>query len=223
MPKWKVVRIRQELVEEIKKEVEKSQYKSLSQFVSEAIRLRMQKLAKERIPEYLERDRYSRIPQLRARVLTPSQIRLEAQLFYTSKHIWAQAAPQGKVKIGVTDYFQRQAKEIVNIKTDEVGEKVSKDEPFGVTETWWFVYDLYPPLNGKIVSVNKAVIEDPFTLNADPYQWIVEVEPTHTEVDSWMNGLLSLEEYEKLVTKLEGRPMYKLTAKLRAQARKRIS
>ena len=208
MPKWKVVRIRQELVEEIKKEVEKSQYKSLSQFVSEAIRLRMQKLAKERIPEYLERDRYSRIS------------RLKTQLFYTSKHIWAQAAPQGKVKIGVTDYFQSQAKEIVNIKTDEVGEKVSKDEPFGVVETWWFVYDLYPPLNGKIVSVNKTVIEDPFTLNAEPYQWIVEIEPTHTEVNSWTNGLLGLGEYKKLVTKVEGEPMYKMTAKLRAQARK---
>jgi glycine cleavage system H protein len=131
--------------------------------------------------------------------------------------------PQRTVKIGVTDYFQSQAKEIVNIKTNKAGEKVSKDEPFGVVETWWFIYDLYPPLNGKIVSVNKPVIDDPFTLNADPCQWIVEVEPTRTEVNSWMNGLLSLGDYEELVTKLEGQPMYKLTAKLRAQARARRS
>ena len=209
MQKWKTVRIRQELVEEVNKEVKKSQYQSLSQFVSEAIRLRLQKLAKERIPEYLERDRYSRTPQLKA------------QLFYTPKHIWAQVTPQRTVKIGVTDYFQSQAKEIVNIKTNKAGEKVFKDEPFGVVETWWFIYDLFPPLNGEIVSVNKPVIDDPFTLNADPCQWIVEVEPTRTEVNSWMNGLLSLGDYGKLVTKLEGQPMYKITAKLRAQARKR--
>ncbi len=208
MAKLKAVRIRQELLEKAKKEVEKGKYQSLSEFVSEAIQLRMQTLAKERVSKYLERDRYNRISQLKA------------QLFYTPKHIWAQTTTQGNVKIGVTDYFQSQAKEIAYVKTDKVGEKVSKDEPFGVIETWWFVYDLYSPLNGRIVSVNKVVIDDPFKLNADPYQWIVEVEPAHTEVNSWMNGLLTLGEYKKLVTKLE-EPTYKLTAQLRAQARAR--
>ena len=193
MPKRKAVRVRQELLEEVKKEVEKSDYKSLSEFVSDAIRVRLQTLAKERIPEYLERDRKSRVPQL------------QAQLFYTPKHICAQATPQGNVKMGITDYFQDQLKEIVNIRTDEAGEKVSKDESFGVVETWWFTYDLYSPLNGKIVSINKKVIEDPFVLNVDPYQWILDVQPEYREVDSWMSGLLSLGEYRKLVTKLEGR------------------
>jgi glycine cleavage system H protein len=189
MTQWKTVRVRQELLEEVKKEVEKSQCPSLSEFVSDAIRKRMQTLAKERIPEYLERDRYSRVPQL------------EEQIFYTPKHIWAQATPRGTVKIGITDHFQGQLKEIVNIQTEKAAEKVAKDEPFGVVETWWFTYDLYPPLNGEIVSVNKKLMEDPFALNADPYQWIVEVEPAHVEVNSWMNGLLSLEEYKNLVNK----------------------
>ncbi|NIO36133.1 hypothetical protein GTO27_00340 [Candidatus Bathyarchaeota archaeon] len=193
MPKWKAVRVRQEILEGVKKEVEKSQYKSLSQFVSEAIRLRMQTLAKERIPEYLERDRKTRVLYRRH------------PLFYTPKHTYAQSTPQENVKIGITDYFQAQLKEIVNIQTDKVGEKVSREEPFGVVETWWFTYDLYSPLNGKIISTNKRVIDDPFILNTDPYQWVVEVQPTSTEADSWMNGLLDAEEYRKLVTKLEGR------------------
>ena len=194
MPKkWKAVRVRQELVEKVKKELKKSQYQNLSEFVSEAIRLRMQTLAKQRVSDYLERDRKSRIPQL------------QAQLFYTPKHIWAKATPQRNVKLGITDYFQGQLKQVVNIRTDKAGEKVSKDEPFGVVETWWFTYDLYSPLNGRIVSVNKKVIDDPFILNADPYQWIMEVQPKHTEVHSWTYGLLSLGEYKKLVTKLEGR------------------
>ncbi len=193
MAKLKAVRIRQELLEQAKKEVERGQYQTLSDFVSEAIRLQMQKLTKERISEYLERDRYSRVPQL------------QAQLFYTPKHIWAQTTPQGNVKIGITDYFQGQLKEIVNIRTEEAGVNVSKDEPFGVVETWWFTYDLYSPVNGKIVSINKAVVNDPFTMNVDPYQWIVEVEPTQAEVNSWMDGLLSSGEYRKVVTKPEGR------------------
>ncbi len=191
--KWKTVRIRQELADEMKKEVEKRQYQSLTEFASEAIRSRLQTLTKERVPEYLERDRVSRTLQL------------HAQLFYVPEHIWAQATPQGSVKIGITDYFQGQLREIVNIRTDDVGKEVSKDEPFGVVETWWFTYDLYSPLNGKIVSVNKTVIDDPFKLNVEPYQWIVEIQPENTEVNSWMNGLLSLGEYKKLVTRLDGR------------------
>ena len=188
--KWKTVRIRQELVEEMKKEVEKSQYQSLSEFASEAIRNRLQTLAKERVTEYLERDRRSRIPQL------------QAQLLYTSEHIWAQATPQGTVRIGITDYFQAQLREVVNIRTDEAGENVSKDEPFGVVESWWFTYDLYSPLTGKIVSVNRAIVEDPFKLNVDPHQWIVEIQPEDTAVSSWMNELLNSREYERLVTKI---------------------
>lgn len=187
---WKAVKVRQELVDKIKRELKDSQYQSLSEFVSEAIRHRMQTLAKERVSEYLERDRYSRIPQL------------QAQLFYTPKHIWTQETSQRTVKIGVTEYFHDQLKEIVNVRTDGVGEKVSKGEALGVVETWWFTYDLFSPVNGRIASVNKKVLENPFTLNADPYEWIVEIHPEYTEVHSWTEGLLSLGEYKMLVDQL---------------------
>jgi acetyl-CoA synthetase len=52
MAKWKSVRIRQELLDEVKKMVEKAQYPSLSQFVSKAIRLRMQTLTKQKVTEH---------------------------------------------------------------------------------------------------------------------------------------------------------------------------
>lgn len=207
MKKWKGVRVKQELVDQIKKEVEKKEYRSLTEFVSEAIKQRLQTLTKQRVSEYLERDKAVRTPQLQAR------------LFYTPKHIWGEMTYDGAIEVGITNYFQSNAKEIVNIKTDKVGEKVSKDRPFGVIETWWFVYDLYPPINGKIVSINRAVIDDPFILNADPYQWIVKVKPTQLESNSWAQGLLDLGEYKKLVTKLEGVPIHMQAAKLRAQTR----
>lgn len=189
MAKWKAVRVKQELVEEVKKEVEKSDYKGLSQFVSDAIQHRLQTLAKQRVSEYLERDR----------IIKPLQS--QAQLLYTPKHIWAQITPRGNVELGITDYFQTQLKEIVNIRTDTVGEKVSKDEPFGMAESWWFTFDLHSPLNGKIISINKKVIENPFMLNAKPSLWIVRIQPEDAEISSWMNCLLSLQKYQKLVTK----------------------
>lgn len=197
MKKWKNVRVRQELVEEIKKGVEVNKYTSLSEFVSKAMRLRLQKLTKERIPKYLERDAHSRTN------------RLETQSLYTQEHTWAQATPCGNVKIGITDFFQSQVKDIAGIQIDQPGQTISKDEPFGIVESWWFVYDLYAPLDGRIVSINEKVTGDPSALNVNPYQWIVEVEPT--DVNSWMKGLISPERYEELVAKLEGRPVRKLT------------
>lgn len=186
MAKWKAVRVKQELAEQAKKEVERSEYKNLSEFVSEAIQLRLQTLTKQRVTEYLERDKAVRTPQL------------QAQLFYTPRHVWAQMAPEGLVEIGITNHLQNQIKEIVNIRTDIIGEKVSKDEPFGVAESWWFTYDLHSPLNGKIVAVNEKVVKDPFILNADVSQWILKVQPESSEIDTWMNNLLSPQKYQKL-------------------------
>jgi glycine cleavage system H protein len=201
MPKWKAVRVRQELLEEAKKEVEKSQYPSLSEFVSEAIRLRLQTVAKERVSEYLERERMIS--------------KLQGQLFYTPKHIWVKLTPQGNIELGVSDYFQSQLEGIVHVETLKEGENVTKEEPFGMVETvaWWWIHDLYSPIDGKIVKVNKAVIDDPFILNGDPYQWIVEVQPSnrefggaYPEFDKELDELLSFQEYKKLINQLEARP-----------------
>ena len=56
MPKWKAVRVKQELVEEVKKELGRTGHKALSDFVSDAIQHRLQTLAKRRLSESLERE-----------------------------------------------------------------------------------------------------------------------------------------------------------------------
>lgn len=189
MAKWKAVRVKQELVEQVKKEVERSEYKGLSEFVSDAIKQRLQTLAKQRVSEYLERDKITRTPQL------------QGQFFYTPQHIWTQMTSEGTIEVGITDYFQNQLKEIVNIRTEIIGEVVYKDKSFGVAESWWFTYDLYSPINGEIVAVNEKVIENPFILNVDPSIWVVKIQPNPTEANSWMSTLLDFQEYQKLVAK----------------------
>jgi len=180
--KWKAVRVRQEVLEEAKKEVEKSQYPSLSEFVSEAIRLRLRGLAKKHMAH---------------------------QLLYTPRHIWVRLTPEGSVKLGVSDYFESHLRGIVYVGDFEEGDNVSSGEPFGTIETvaWWplVIHDLISPIDGKIVKVNKAVIDDPYILNGDPHQWMVEVQPNDPGFTKELNKLLSFEEYKKLTTKLEGK------------------
>ncbi|HJW98001.1 MAG TPA: hypothetical protein VJ529_02650 [Candidatus Bathyarchaeia archaeon] len=196
MPKAQNVKIKQELLEEVESEIKKEEkYGTLSEFVSDSIRLRLESMAKERVSEYLERDTASAVAQLRG------------QLLYTPTHVWAQLTSKGTIKLGVTHYFPSQLRGIVYVETEEIGTQASTEKPVGVVETaagWPFViHDLYSPVKGKIVDVNKGVIDDPYTLNGNAYQWIVEIEPQNPEE---LQRLLNHDEYGKLLLKLEERP-----------------
>ena len=193
MSKWKTVSIRQELINEIARVLKTGRYRSVSEFVSEAIRLRLEELLRaERIP----------VEKRTEPLATP------VQLLYTPKHTWAQMIPDGNIRVGVSDYAQRQLKGIAHIHTEPVGKEINKMEPLGVAETWMFMLDLYAPVSGKIVKVNEHLKNDSHVINEDPYTegWIVEIKPKNSLVlEQELKNLLSAREYNELVSKLEGR------------------
>ncbi|MEM3579030.1 MAG: glycine cleavage system protein GcvH [Candidatus Bathyarchaeia archaeon] len=193
MSEWKTVSIRQELIKEIERLLRTGRYRSISEFVSEAIRLRLEELMRaEGIPA-TKREELLAIPE---------------QLLYTPKHTWAQITPEGNIRVGVSDYAQRHLKGIANIMTETVGKEISKMEPFGVAETWMFMFDLYAPVSGKIVKVNEKLKDKPYLVNEDPYGegWIIEIKPKNSlTLEEELKSLLSSREYNKWVSKLEGR------------------
>jgi glycine cleavage system H protein len=193
MSEWKTVSIRQELIKEIERAIETGRYRSISEFVSEAIRLRLEEMMRaEGIPAEKRKEILS----------TPEQ------LLYTAKHTWAQITPEGNIRVGVSDYAQRHLKGIAHIQTEPVGKEISKMEAFGVAETWMFMFDLYAPVSGKIVKVNDNLRSEPYIINEDPYKegWIVEIKPKNSlTLEQELNGLLGAREYNKLVGKMEGR------------------
>ncbi|MEM2263225.1 MAG: glycine cleavage system protein GcvH [Candidatus Bathyarchaeia archaeon] len=193
MSEWKTVSIRQELIREIERIIRTGRYRSISEFVSEAIRLRLEELMRaEGIPA-TKREELLAIPE---------------QLLYTPKHTWAQITPEGNIRVGVSDYAQRHLKGIANVMTEPVGKEVAKMEPFGVIETWMFMFDLYSPVSGKIVKVNEKLKDKPYLVNEDPYGegWIVEIKPKNSlTLEEELKSLLSSREYNKWVSKLEGR------------------
>ena len=193
MSEWKTVSIRQELVKEIEKALNTGRYRSISEFVSEAIRLRL---------EELMRAQGISVERRKELVTTPEQS------LYTPKHTWAQITPEGNIRVGLSDYAQRHLKGLAHISTETVGKEVKKMEPLGVAETWMFMFDLYAPVSGKIVKVNDALKNEPYLINEDPYNegWIVEIKPNNSlTLEQELKTLLGAREYNKLVTKLEGR------------------
>ena len=193
MSEWKTVSIRQELVKEIEKALRTGRYRSISEFVSEAIRLRLEELMRA---EGISVERRKEL------ITTPEQS------LYTPKHTWAQITPEGNIRVGLSDYAQRHLKGLAHISTEAVGKEVMKMEPLGVAETWMFMFDLYAPVSGKIVKVNEALKNEPYLINQDPYNegWIVEIKPNNSlTLEQELKTLLGAREYNKLVTKLEGR------------------
>ncbi len=70
------------------------------------------------------------------------------------------------------------------------------------------MFDLYPPVSGKIIKINKALQDKPFTINEDPYEvgWIAEIKPNNLiKLEEELRDLMRLHQYKACVSKL-GRP-----------------
>ena len=112
-------------------------------------------------------------------------------LYYHKEYLWAKVEEDGKVKIGLIDYAQKQINDVIYVELPSVGDSVTKDEPFGILESVKAVSDLISPVSGTIESVNEELDSKPELLNEDPYGegWILVVEPSNLEED--LKALLS--------------------------------
>jgi glycine cleavage system H protein len=118
-------------------------------------------------------------------------------LRYHPEHDWARV--EGDLAtLGITWYAQDQLGEIVHYEPPEEGSPLAKDESYGEVESVKAVSDIVSPVSGEVVEVNTKVVEEPETVNADPYGegWLVRVRLTDAaEVDE----LLDAAGYRKLL------------------------
>ncbi|MGE5531076.1 MAG: glycine cleavage system protein GcvH [Bacteroidota bacterium] len=108
-------------------------------------------------------------------------------------HTWVRQDGQELV-IGVTDYAQEQLGDVVFIELPEVGATIEADDPFGSIESPKAVEDLIAPISGEITRRNDEVVDNPETVNDDPYGegWLIAVKLTD---DTDLDALLSRDEY----------------------------
>jgi glycine cleavage system H protein len=122
-------------------------------------------------------------------------------LFYSKDWMWVKVE-NGKVRVGITDYAQKQLNEVVFAELPSAGDEAIKGEPFGTVESVKSVSDLVAPVSGKIVEVNGKVGSSPEMLNEDPYNegWILVMSPTNLADDlkTLMNYEQSVEWHKQL-------------------------
>ncbi|HXQ24047.1 MAG TPA: glycine cleavage system protein GcvH [Candidatus Acidoferrales bacterium] len=116
---------------------------------------------------------------------------------YSKEHEWV-LVEGGVATVGITDYAQDQLGDIVFVELPAVGDKVSKEDAFGVVESVKAVSDIYAPVSGKVLEVNDDLPENPEMLNEDPYGdgWIIKIEMSDPEE---LDDLMTATEYEQYV------------------------
>jgi len=122
---------------------------------------------------------------------------LRDDLKYTKEHEWIKIKGDVAV-IGITDHAQSELTDIVFVELPEIGKEVTKGEELCVVESVKSVSEIYAPISGKVVNVNKKLDDTPETVNESPYDdgWLVELEiKDKTEIDN----LLDVESYKKTI------------------------
>jgi glycine cleavage system H protein len=121
-------------------------------------------------------------------------------LRYTRSHEWVRI--EGDVgTIGITDHAQKELGEIVYLELPEVGHGYNADEEFGTVESVKAVSELFIPISGEVVAVNKGAIAEPGIVNDDPFGdgWLIKVKLTTDEASQ----LLTAEQYAAYVKEEE--------------------
>src|SRR5438445_5159402 len=121
--------------------------------------------------------------------------KIPADLKYAKSHEWVRVA--GDVAtIGITDHAQHELTDVVFVEVPAVGRKIKAGEACAVVESVKTASDIYSPVSGEVVEINKAVVEDPALVNVEPYggAWFFKIQLSNP---GEVNALLSAEKYKE--------------------------
>jgi glycine cleavage system H protein len=119
------------------------------------------------------------------------------ELKYHSEHDWARIEGD-EATLGITWYAQDALGELVHFEPPEQGAATAKDSTYGEVESVKAVSDVIAPLSGEVLEVNQKAVDEPETVNEDPYGdgWLIRIRLSDpSEVDS----LLDSEAYRKVL------------------------
>jgi len=119
------------------------------------------------------------------------------ELKYTRDHEWIRVEGN-RATVGITDHAQGKLGDVVFVELPEAGVEFSAGDAIANLESVKAVSEVFSPVSGKVVEVNRALEDSPDLINKAAFTdgWIVVLELSDPgELDQ----LLTAEEYEKLV------------------------
>ena len=116
---------------------------------------------------------------------------------YSKEHTWLKVEGETGT-IGITEFAQSELGEIVYVDLTSIGAHFNKDEVFGSVEAVKTTSDLFMPVSGDILEVNKTLLNKADLVNSASYTegWMIKVKLTDA---AEAGTLLDAEAYKTLV------------------------
>ena len=122
---------------------------------------------------------------------------IPSDLKYTKSHEWVRVS--GNIAtVGITDHAQRELTDIVFVELPVAGRKVKAGDACAVVESVKTASDIYSPVSGEIMELNKPVTDKPDLVNTEPYAggWFFKIKLSNP---AELNALLTPENYMKQI------------------------
>lgn len=99
------------------------------------------------------------------------------ELKYSENHEWVRVDGK-RAFVGITDFAQEEFGTIVFVELPEAGETLKAGDPIGSMESVKTITEIYAPVSGKVVEVNRKLQDNPGIINMQPYEggWLIVVE-----------------------------------------------
>lgn len=114
---------------------------------------------------------------------------------YLDSHEWHKLDDDGNVVLGISQFAVDELTDITFLEIEATEGSLSKGDAFGEIESVKATSELYSGIDGEVIEVNQAVLDDPSIINEDPYEkgWMLKLKPSDT---NQLDDLLPAEEYE---------------------------
>jgi glycine cleavage system H protein len=105
-------------------------------------------------------------------------------LLYTETHEWIKRENSDNIRVGITDHAQSELTDVVYVELPKMDREANAKEAIAVVESVKAASDIYAPVKGKIVEVNKALETDPGLINREPFGqgWIFVLKIDNADV-----------------------------------------
>jgi glycine cleavage system H protein len=120
-----------------------------------------------------------------------------AELKYTKDHEWARREPGG-IRMGITAFAVEQLGDVTLVDLPEIGVKLKTAAHFGDIESVKAVSELFAPISGTVLEVNKELADHPELVNDAPYDkgWMLLIKPDEPKE---FDALLDVTAYQALL------------------------
>ena len=116
---------------------------------------------------------------------------------FSKKHEWVSV--EGDVAtVGITKHATEMLGDIVFVEVPDAGITIEQNNQAAVVESTKAASDVYSPISGEVIEGNKAIVDDPSSVNSDPEgaSWFFKIKIKNS---SELDSLMSKSDYDKFV------------------------